>query len=99
MESKHWTQERTGRNALINLVGEGRVFARFEVDRGHRNGPEVHTITANAIIIITNKATGKLITKLVARPEQIKRYYKNGQAPQSLIWAARKNLEKGYNEM
>ena len=99
MTSKHWEEDRIGRNATIALIGEGKVIDRFEVDRGHRNGPEIHSITDKAVIIITNKASGKLITKLIARPGQIRRYYEEGKAPQALIRQAKINLEKGYNEM
>lgn len=47
----------------------------FEVDRGHVNGPEIHALTDQGVIYIFNKATGRLITCLIARPGQLLRYY------------------------
>ena len=45
-------------------------------------GLECHSITDNGIIIIYNKNSGKLVTKLIARSNQIKRYYyKSGREP------------------
>ena len=101
MTSKHWREERMGRNAVIKMIGEGNKVESFEIDRNHEKGLEIHTITTNAIIIITNKETGKMITKLIAREGQIKRYYeKEGRkAPQEIIEKARENTKKGYNLM
>ena len=99
MTSRHWREDRIGRNALIELIGEGEKVDSFRVERGHRNGAEIHTITTNAIIIITNERTGKMITKLIARPGQIRKYYEDGNAPQEILRQARRNFEKGYNEM
>ena len=94
--SKHYTNEREEREANIRSIGEGEKVAVFEVDRVHRNGPELHEITTTGIIRIFNKNSGKLITKLIARPGQIARYYK-GNAPQELIDKAYENLQLGFN--
>lgn len=59
-----------------NLSSEPRNFIQFfEVDRGHKNGPEIHALTDQGVIYIFNKYTGKLITCLIARPRQLLRYY------------------------
>ena len=55
MTSKHYIKERVTREKLIKEIGIGYEIATFEVDKGHPNGPELHTITSNAIIIIRNK--------------------------------------------
>lgn len=101
MTSKHWREDRVGRNALIQMIGEGEKIDSFRVDRGHRNGAEIHTITANAIIIITNERTGKMITKLIARQGQVKRYYEREgkEIPKKVLEKAKENERKGYNEM
>lgn len=101
MTSKHWNDERMGRNAIIQMIGEGEKVESFEVDRNHKNGLEIHTITTNAIIIITNKRTGKMITKLIAREGQIKRYYEREgrEAPKEILEKAKEHKRKGYNEM
>ena len=47
-------------------------------------------------IIIYNKKTNKMITKLIARPGQIRRYYKDGKAPKNLIEKAIDNTVKNH---
>ena len=98
MTSKHWNEERTTRATLIAAIGLGKVVLTSIVDRGHINGPEIHTISDTGIITIYNQRTHKMITQLIARPGQIRRYYPEGQAPQALIRLARYHQELAYNE-
>lgn len=99
MNSKHYSEEREAREAIIKKIGQGEVVASFRVDRGHRNGAEIHKITNTGIILIYNERTGKMITKLIARVGQIRRYYKDGNAPRYLIEKALDNTVKNnYNE-
>ena len=93
MTSNHYTEERKYREENIKKIGEGRVIDSFIVDKGHKNGPEIHEITDTAIINIYNKRTKKLITRLIARPGQIKRYY-NGNAPKEVVNKAFENTKK-----
>lgn len=98
MTSKHYTNDRIEREKIIEMIGYGTIVAEFTVDRGHKNGPEIHKISDTGIITIYNKRTHKLITKLIARPGQIRRYYKNGNAPENLIEKAIDNTVKNnYN--
>ena len=76
--TKHYKYRRYKRDKFIkeHLVdGDGYMVDGFIVDKGHRRGAEVHSITSNGVIIVHNLASGKLVTKLLARPQQIKRYY------------------------
>ena len=99
MTSKHYTNDRQRREQIINQIGIGKVVASFIVDRGHVNGAERHEITNTGIIVIYNNRTNKMITKLIARPGQIRRYYKEGKAPKDLIKKAIDNTVKNhYNE-
>lgn len=98
MTSVHFTRDRQDRENLIKEIGSGKVVKRVVVDRGHRNGPEIHEVTDNAIVNIYNQRTGKLITKLIARPNQIKRYYEEGKAPKEILNKAYDHMKKGYNE-
>ena len=75
MTSRHYTADRNAREELIKRIGNGTAITTIKVDRGHRNGAELHTITTTGIIEIRNERTHKLITKLIARPQQIKRYF------------------------
>ena len=98
MTSKHYSKDRQEREKTIEMIGQGTPVAEFVVDNGHRNGPTIHVITSTGIINIYNQRTHKLVTKLVARPGQIRRYYKNGNAPKELVEKAYNNTVKhNYN--
>ena len=45
MNSRHYTKDRQNREAIITQIGVGTVIKEVVVDRGHRNGPEIHKIT------------------------------------------------------
>lgn len=86
MTSIHYSDERQARENLIEKIGYGKVIKSVIVDRGHANGPEIHEISDTGIITIYNQRTHKLITKLIARPGQISRYFgQNEKIPQNLI--------------
>lgn len=105
MVTNHYQNKRYDREKFINEhLGNGRVIDEFIVDRGHPNGAERHCITDNAIIIIYNVISGKLVTKLLARPQQIRRYYestgrKHPSEYDSIIELARQHQCLGYNNM
>lgn len=86
--SKHYNKTRYKRQHLINNVinGNGNIIDNFIIDKGHKDGLELHSITDTGLILIHNYYTGKLVTKLIARPKQIERYYKDTE----------KNLLNGY---
>lgn len=84
MVSQHYRNKRNKREKFIDeyLNGDGYIIDGFVIDKGHKDGLEVHSITENGIIIIHNYHSGKLITKLLARPKQITRYYEmTGREP------------------
>lgn len=94
MTSKHYNRDRIIREKLIRQIGIGKEIKTIRVDRGHKDGAELHTITTNGIIIIRNERTHKMITKLIARPNQIRRY---GIEDKKVIEIARKHQALGYN--
>lgn len=104
-QTDHYKNKRYNREKFINdYIGDGYIVDGFIVDKGHPNGIEVHSITENAIIIIHNYRTGKLVTKLLARPQQIKRYYESTgrEHPpeyEHILTLARKHNISGYNNM
>ena len=79
MVSNHYKTKRYIREKFINeyLGGDGNVVDSFIINREHPMGEEVHCITDAGLIIIYNAQSQKLITKLLARPQQIKRYYES----------------------
>ena len=103
--TNHYKNKRYDREKFINEhLGNGRIVDEFIVDRGHPNGVEVHSITDNAIIIVHNYRTGKLVTKLLARPQQIKRYYESTgrnhpQEYDDIIELAYQHQCLGYNKL
>lgn len=96
-KTRHYAKERRYREAIIKEIGYGHIVKVVILDRGHRNGAEVHKVSDTGIISIYNLNSGKLITKLIARPGQIKRYFENGDAPVELLTIARHHTELGYN--
>ena len=100
MNSRHYTNDRQSREAIITQIGVGTVIKTVVIDRGHRNGPEIHKITDTAIILVYNQRSGKLVTKLIARPAQILRYYRDDEPkPTKVVELARVHTKLKYNEM
>lgn len=95
MNSKHYNNDRQGREALIKAIGYGSIVKGFKVDRGHKDGPEMHIITSTALILVYNFNSKKLVTKLIARPAQLTRY--NWDCPTDLIALAKEHQRLGYN--
>ena len=103
MISDHYQTERNRREKFISehLHGDGGLVDIFIVDKGHKNGIERHCVTDNGLIIIYNERTNKLITKKIARPQQIKNYYDDvgEEAPQWLLEICQEHKTKGYNSI
>ena len=98
MNSKHYMNDRAAREELIKTIGYGKIIKTAIVDRGHKNGPEIHTISDTGIITVYNQITKKLVTRLIARPGQIARYYRaDEKIPQDLMRLAREHQMMDYN--
>ena len=99
--SHHYTEDRQSREALIRKIGYGEKVDEFIVDRGHPNGAERHEISSTGIVTIYNARTGKLVTKLIAKPNQVKRYYEaeNKVTPEYILRIAYEHMRKNYNNM
>ena len=96
--SRHYMNDRKGREETIRRIGEGNTIKVAIVDKGHRNGPEIHMVSDTGIITILNQRTGKLITRLIARPAQIKRYYESeSRIPAGLLDIARQHQRLALN--
>lgn len=101
MVSNHYKRQRYKREKFIKQCcnGDGKVIDEFIVDKGHKDGLERHCITDTGMIIIYNAASGKLVSKLIARPQQITRYYidLDREPPPSLLRLAEWHHSMGYN--
>lgn len=95
----HWKEKERRNEFIKSEIGMGNPVRTFRWDKGHPNGPELHTITDTGIIIVRNERTGKLVTTLIARPGQIYRYYiKNDELPpKHLMDIAQEHMDVGYN--
>lgn len=106
MVSNHYKNKRHKRENLIDerVNGDGYMIDGFIVDRNHPAGAEVHSITINGVIVIHNLISGRLVTKLIARPQQIKRYYEhtNREKPpeyKKVLKLALWHQKLGYNKL
>lgn len=103
MVSKHYDEARYYREMFIDnyLGGDGKTLDSFVVDKGHRNGLERHCITDHGLIVVYNVNSGKMVTKLIARPQQVRRYYDGtGKAPpKEILQLCFKHQCKGFNNL
>lgn len=95
--SNHWTKDRQLRAELIAQIGEGKVVKEVIIDKHHPAGAELHILSDTGIITIENARTHKMVTKLIARPGQLKRFFPNGNIPQALINITRQHQKLAYN--
>lgn len=88
--------DRIERQKFIESIGRyGAIIAEVHTDRGHPNGPEIHKITDNAIIMVYNARTGNHVTDLIARPRQLLRY--KISIPANILELAYQHYQLGYN--
>lgn len=102
MLTEHARNMSIERKTKIKEIGTGKTLDRFMWDKGHKNGAEIHTITTTGLIIVQNKRTNNLVTVLIARPRQIRRYYEYYNKPvnnavKAVLTVAREHTVKGFN--
>ena len=96
----HYALDRQERTAFIrDVIGLGNIVDVFEIDRGHEDGAEIHSVTDTGIIIVRNKRNNVLITELIARPQQLRKLYAsdNRKVPRELLRLAYTYTIAGYN--
>lgn len=97
--SKHYQEDRKKREQIIQLlIGEGEEVDTFRrIDEKGR--VTYHTITTTGIIIVKT-ATEKIVTKIIASPNQIKRYFDViTEQIQAIIDLAAKHMKFGYSQV
>jgi hypothetical protein len=102
MDTRHYNMDKNTavrREIIEKYIGWGEDIFSAEVDRGHKNGSEIHVVTDTAIVKIYNARTKKHVTDIIARPNQIIRVYKaRGEyAPNWLLDIADENRNRGFN--
>ena len=93
--------ERKRRMKWLKENGIGNPVLKVLVDKKHENGKEIHCITDKGIILIFNYRSEKFITALIARKQQVKRYYNalNLKPNSAAIKCAERNELYGYNKL
>ena len=67
------------------------------VNKGHKNGNEIHVIFNNGIIKVYNARTHKFITVLIARVPQVERY--KIKVTQTMRKKINLHIKNGYNNI
>ena len=67
------------------------------VNKGHKNGNEIHLVYNNGIIKIYNEHTRKFITVLIARAPQIERY--KVKVTKTMKNKIKSHIKQGYNHI
>ena len=67
------------------------------VNKGHKNGNEIHVIFNNGIIKVYNARTRKFITILIARVPQVERY--NVKVTRTMRNKIKSHIKQGYNQI
>ena len=102
METKHFTNDRFVRESFIeNQIGLGEFLFAVVWDKGHANGKEIHVVSTTGIVSVYNFYTKKLVTRLIARPAQIERYFQftNNSEIRKVVSIALSHERAGYNNM
>ena len=67
------------------------------VNKGHRNGEEIHVIYNNGVVKVYNERTHKFITVLIARVPQVERY--NVKVTKTMRNKIESHIKNGYNHI
>ena len=100
--SYHYFSSRQEREALIEkYVGTGDIIETFEVFREQKGRREVHYVTNTGVIIVYSPEDNKIMTKYVARPQQLRRLYglRGEEPPKWLLRLAYEHNRKRYNDI
>lgn len=84
----HVREDRARRISRIGrCIGFGSVVRRAVVDTGHPQGLELHVLTDTGLVLVLNERSHRLVTVLIARPGQVRRYYEpfGEKPPKSLM--------------
>lgn len=67
------------------------------VNKGHKNGNEIHLVYNNGVVKVYNERTRKFITVLIARVPQIERY--KIKITKTMRKKITSHIAKGYNQI
>ena len=67
------------------------------VNKGHKNGNEIHIVYNNGVVKVYNERTRKFITVLIARVPQVERY--KIKVTKTMRNKIKSHIAKGYNNI
>ena len=67
------------------------------VNKGHKNGNEIHLVYNNGVVKVYNENTRKFITVLIARVPQIERY--KIKVTKTMRNKIKSHIKQGYNQI
>ena len=67
------------------------------VNKGHKNGNEIHLVYNNGVVKVYNERTRKFITVLIARVPQIERY--KIKVTRTMRNKIKSHIKQGYNHI
>ena len=67
------------------------------VNKGHKNGNEIHIVYNNGVVKVYNENTRKFITVLIARVPQVERY--NIKVTKAMRNKIKSHIKQGYNQI
>ena len=67
------------------------------VNKGHKNGNEIHIVYNNGVVKVYNENTRKFITVLIARVPQVERY--KIKVTKTMRNKIKSHIAKGYNQI
>ena len=82
---------------LLIIEESAKIVKIAVVNKGHKNGNEIHIIYNNGIIKVYNERTCKFITVLIARAPQIERY--NIKVTKAMRKKINLHVKNGYNQI
>lgn len=95
--TEHFNGERRYRLKHLDLSAKPVDGFIAIIDKHHINGAEVHALYDDGSIRIYNYNTKKLITVLIARPNQAKRLNPEVQLPEEIYNICYRNMKNKYN--
>lgn len=79
------------------LEESAKVVKIAVVNKGHKNGNEIHLVYNNGVVKVYNEHTRKFITVLIARVPQVERY--KIKVTKTMKNKIKSHIAKGYNHI
>jgi hypothetical protein len=96
--SYHYSKDRQVREKVITeMIGNGKIIKTVTMQEKNRSFPATYQISDTGIVTILDVSMTMIITRIVASPNRLRRYYQNEPLPEKLLKNAINNIRKGYD--